>query len=366
MSRLDSSRPGTRGHHVLAALGLALLAPATITGCPFKADVFTAYCFAAEDCDDGNQCTVDTCDNGSCNSEVKSKGTVCGSDKKSVCDGEDSPSCVECLKDNDCVVNHTATPICDLEQQKCVSCIDGEQNGKETGIDCGGPDCGACLGQACDPMDVEKGCGNLNGSKMFCVGQDGICCESACVGKCESCLAAKTGKADGTCAPVPFSQDPDGECAGLGGCGETMGLCACQDGVKNGTETDVDCGGGACSACGGGKTCLVESDCAATVPVCVSGACCNSLCELPCSRCDATGTCGFVPAGFEDNFCGTTKACGANGAGCVGKAGAACAVGAQCLSGACSGGMCAPSAAGKPCSTSADCAGGNCVNYICQ
>ena len=36
----------------------------------------------------------------------------------------------------------------------------------------------------------------------------------------------------------------------------------CTDGVKNGTETDVDCGGGACArAARTGKTCAVDADC---------------------------------------------------------------------------------------------------------
>ena len=34
----------------------------------------------------------------------------------------------------------------------------------------------------------------------------------------------------------------------------------CQDGVKNGNEADVDCGGD-CPACATGKTCRTDSDC---------------------------------------------------------------------------------------------------------
>jgi hypothetical protein len=41
----------------------------------------------------------------------------------------------------------------------------------------------------------------------------------------------------------------------------------CDDQIRNGDETDVDCGGGgACRACAGGRTCRVADDCA-------SGAC---------------------------------------------------------------------------------------------
>lgn len=42
------------------------------------------------------------------------------------------------------------------------------------------------------------------------------------------------------------------------------GTCAaptCHDGVKNGSETDDDCGGGSCSPCPSGHFCLTSSDC---------------------------------------------------------------------------------------------------------
>jgi hypothetical protein len=45
----------------------------------------------------------------------------------------------------------------------------------------------------------------------------------------------------------------------------------CVDGVKNGTETDVDCGGLDCAKCALGKICLVATDCASSV--CSGGKC---------------------------------------------------------------------------------------------
>ena len=48
----------------------------------------------------------------------------------------------------------------------------------------------------------------------------------------------------------------------------------CMDHVKNGKETDVDCGGPDCPACGTGKACLVVGDCA-------SGICDGMTCRLP-------------------------------------------------------------------------------------
>lgn len=48
----------------------------------------------------------------------------------------------------------------------------------------------------------------------------------------------------------------------------------CTDTLKNGAETDVDCGGGACPACATGKACALASDC-------TSGECTGSVCQPP-------------------------------------------------------------------------------------
>jgi hypothetical protein len=48
----------------------------------------------------------------------------------------------------------------------------------------------------------------------------------------------------------------------------------CDDGTRNGSETDIDCGGPVCSACANGKTCSVGSDCQ-------SGACTGGICSPP-------------------------------------------------------------------------------------
>jgi hypothetical protein len=48
----------------------------------------------------------------------------------------------------------------------------------------------------------------------------------------------------------------------------------CTDGVKNGNETDIDCGGGTCPACIVGKQCVIATDC-------TSDLCTNSTCSCP-------------------------------------------------------------------------------------
>ena len=85
-----------------------------------------------------------------------------------------------------------------------------------------------------------------------------------CGGQCGGCVDGKMCAVDGDCQ--------GGTCA--------SGICSavqCSDGVKNGTETAVDCGGALCLACVAttefpAPACLAESDC-------TGGACIDGLCR---------------------------------------------------------------------------------------
>src|SRR2546423_735743 len=62
----------------------------------------------------------------------------------------------------------------------------------------------------------------------------------------------------------------------------------CNDGVKNGQETDVDCGGANCAKCALAKKCVASTDCLNAVcknSVCVSPFGCESLfqCKNKCA-----------------------------------------------------------------------------------
>ena len=50
----------------------------------------------------------------------------------------------------------------------------------------------------------------------------------------------------------------------LAGCNVTVVTASCSDGILNGNESDVDCGG-SCAACGNGRRCDFNSDCASGV-----------------------------------------------------------------------------------------------------
>jgi Metallo-peptidase family M12/Secretion system C-terminal sorting domain len=105
------------------------------------------------------------------------------------------------------------------------SCTDGIQNGQETGIDCGGPNCPAC------PSGPSCSDGIQNGQET------GIDCGGP---NCPACPTCSDGIQNG--------QETGIDCGG-----PACAACpTCNDGVQNGQETGVDCGGPNCPACPGG------------------------------------------------------------------------------------------------------------------
>jgi len=62
---------------------------------------------------------------------------------------------------------------------------------------------------------------------------------------------------------------------------------SCSNGIKDGTETDVDCGGNQCPKCGDGKMCQLPSDCQ-------SNDCVNGLCVGQSSGSNLSSVAGIV------------------------------------------------------------------------
>src|SRR6185295_1775645 len=102
--------------------------------------------------------------------------------------------------------------VCAAMKCAAPTCSDSQQNGDETDLDCGG----SCSG---------KGAGCATGKSCLVAGdcQSGVCD----AGKC--------------------------------------GAGACTDQLRNGVETDVDCGGGTCPACDVNRVCAVPGDCSSGV-----------------------------------------------------------------------------------------------------
>ena len=145
---------------------------------------------------------------------------------------------------------------------------------------------------------------------------------------------------------------------------------SCNNGRKDGVETDVDCGGATCGKCASGRSCLVPGDCQ-------SGRCVDGTCAAP--------TCndGLKDQDETDVDCGGTHCspC-ADGRSCLGHG--------DCLSAMCANGRCAAAPAcndglknggetdvdcggprcngcqnGRGCAQNADCVSKLCKNLVC-
>jgi hypothetical protein len=172
--------------------------------------------------DDGNECTDDTCKNG-VPSNAPKVGAKCGT--KGVCNAKGA--CVECLNISDGQCGGT-TPTCINNTCSAATCQDMQQDFSETDEDCGG--------DACGPCDAGKLCNT---------GSD--CKSKVC--------------------DLPAPNAPEKQCL----------IAICSDGVKNGSETDVDCGGSGCPAankCAATKHCALPGDCQ-------SGVCQSGVCQKP-------------------------------------------------------------------------------------
>lgn len=135
-------------------------------------------------------------------------------------------------------------------------CANGKRDGDETGKDCGGS-CSACAdGEGCKTGAdcVSKVCSS-----------GGLCLAPACDDEVRNGGETDTdcgGETCGGCGPGLVCK-VDGDCKNKECVG---GRCAsiCTDGLKGGAETDVDCGGGAasgCALCVDGKACKTGEDC---------------------------------------------------------------------------------------------------------
>jgi hypothetical protein len=289
-----------------------------------------------------------------------------------------------------------------------ADCNGNGLDGCETSVTTSAQNCGAC-GNACNVPNATAACaggacqvGACNLGFGDCDGSAANGCEtllttSTDCGACGVACAKPHGTAScttGTCTLTGCNAgffDCDGNAANgcealpcgngqhcAGGAGCVSGVCqggfcatpACTDVVKNGSETAIDCGGGACPPCAPGLGCLTGADCQ-------SGVCHAGLCQA--------STCAdAVKNGGE-----TAVDCG--GAVCPACAnGLPCLVGSDCGSGVCTAGVCQASAcndglkngaetavdcgggacpacaSGKNCNTGADCADGVCQGGICQ
>ncbi|MEM7447557.1 MAG: hypothetical protein AAF355_04885 [Myxococcota bacterium] len=213
------------------------------------------------------------------------------------------------------VTDGSGTQIDASEVSSEQSCSDGLRNGDETSIDCGGS-CQPCMsGLRCNiGSDCTSAVCELRGLMGVCLVatcQDGVLnggeTSLDCGGNCTQCPNGSLCVNHWDCR--------SGQCL--------SGVCndpSCVDGSQNGYETDVDCGGGLCPKCPAGERCTEDDDCATSS--CGFMFCLEATCDDLIQNQDETSTdCGGV----------TCDPCGS---------GLACLVDGDCLSGSCLAGGC--------------------------
>ncbi|HEY1585426.1 MAG TPA: hypothetical protein VGH63_07025, partial [Polyangia bacterium] len=225
-------------------------------------------------------------------------------------------TCAPCATGSVCSIAKDCTSmLCSAFTHKCVGtkCEDGVRDGNETDIDCGGGACLACAdGMGCKSnMDCTSDI--CNQATQKCAGtlcadgvKDGKETDTDCGGPaCNKCLGGKNCDGNGDCL------------SNICGVNQICAASLCENGIKDPGETDTDCGGTTCSGCGLTKACLAGTDCLshfcnAVSLTCVADQCHDGTKNGSESDTDCGGTCG--------NTC---------------KVGQTCKLAADCASGTC-------------------------------
>ncbi|RVU46831.1 hypothetical protein EA187_06770 [Lujinxingia sediminis] len=190
-------------------------------------------------------------------------------------DAPDTPDEPECREGSDCDSGYCTDGVCVDESCADVTCGDNETCYRAVCyLSCEGAD-------ACDPSSrcYEGVCLPLDCSATTCE-SDETCYRGVCYAACS----------DATSCPEEGAECVEGSCV----------VATCTDGLQNGAETDVDCGGAECDACAQGKTCLELSDCQARV----EGE--WSVCDFGENSCAQVGTQERTVVSYR---CGESQTC---------------------------------------------------------
>lgn len=231
----------------------------------------TLDAFSFED----NSCS--TCSDGIMNGEEL--GIDCG-----------GPSCAPCIEGCMDSNAHNYDPVAEVDFCFCETCDDGELNGDETEIDCGGS-CQPC-GTICTISETKNDIIN-SGSQTVAV-SDTITSTAQISGSADvqyfaektillkpdftsisgSQFLAKIQDCDVDCSDGIMNGDETGIDCG----GSICPACpTCSDGIQNGDEGGVDCGGANCPAC---PTCVDGIQNGDETGIDCGGSC--ATCAAPC------------------------------------------------------------------------------------
>jgi hypothetical protein len=263
-------------------------------------------------CDDGAECTADTCDEvaDACTHTPLPAGTACGDPTSSMCTAPDScDGAGACLSNNapngtpcdddlfcdgeeacqsgTCVSsgNPCAPLACDEEADTCGQCFSDAEC--DDGIFCNGPE--HCNAQAqCEPGTAP------------CPGQ--LCSEA--LDACVACLS------DADCDDGTFCNGPE-HCNGQGQCEPGSAPCPtqlCSESLDVCVEciTDDDCSDGL--YCNGQETCSAGGHCLPGTAPCDDGiGCTDDACSEGTHACTHTPNNGYCPD--DGQFCNGSEYC---------------------------------------------------------
>lgn len=396
-------------HFCFALFGLGLVLSTSITGCPSKdavleplADV-PAVCAFDSECEDGNVCTKNSCDDkmfvcvvsqldgvptpmaspSECVEHVCKMGVdtavpvalgvavakqVDGNCKKTVCDGNGGK--IEANDDEDV---HIDGSDCTLD-----ICTDGVPSNPNVPADM---PCGSNMNLTCDGEGQCRGCVTDSDCSVGMMACASTVCNAG--GVCEVLV-----KPNGM--PLPAQNQTAGDCSVrvCDGAGNAIDVADPSDPASDGNECTADTcngttpvsspmqagatcnGNGVCDGAGHcfgviGASCATDGECSSGH--CVDAVCCDTACTGQCVSCNAAGsigTCTNIPFPETDATCSGTKVCDGYGS-CELANGQSCNPAKKCASGTCYQGKC-KSTTGQPCFTNADCFSAVCIGGVCD
>ncbi|UQA55704.1 hypothetical protein [Polyangium aurulentum] len=305
--------------------------------------------------EDDNPCTDDTCVNEKAQ-HAPTSGGIClmGQIVGSCVEGVCAITCngqTDCDDQNPCTTDTcNAKNLCEVVRDDSLVPDDGNPCTKDSckngaamhGLEAEGTPCE--VGGTCDAMgtciecivssDCAPGFTCAMNQCFSCSDgmKNGTETDVDCGGDCDRCTEGKACNVPADCYYDVCN--PDQKCGG------------CSDGIKNGAESDVDCGSDTCKDCGDGKACNTDADCASHA--CYDGVCCNAVCDGTCYACNQpgkVGLCAPLPMFTDDTMpdCSGIMTCNGGGS-CKLDNGQSCVSNVDCASNICAGGnkICQP------------------------
>jgi len=347
-----------------------------------------------------------------CSSDTSSSSTTgAGGEGGAGGAGGNTGSCAEAAQcpgtDTDCRTRICTAGVCGFTNAAAGKATSTQKAGDCQASVCDGMGATTTQNDDADVLDDSNDCTNdvctagaptntPKASGATCASEDGKVCDGA--NKCVECVENKDcsvgvcsahkcvpatcldtvkngAETDLDCGGIDCNPCADGKvCAKGTDCLNTIctaGACAaatCTDTAKNGAETDVDCGGETCTPCGPDLGCKLDKDC-------LGGSCSGTTCLPTCTDKVKNSNETDVDCGGPGcTKCADTKTCAVDG-----DCKSSVCFGGVCKAPSCTdgvkngtesdmdcGGICGPCGPTQMCSKSTDCATGVCTGNVCQ